>query len=119
MDPITCRFCGESVRVTSLDLPLAFREDPASASGPAQFVIIGAGCLLHHCAIPAEINLASDPSPHSNLVHQAQGMVSMQADCTMDEALALMRNSADAAEVTLDELAAHVIDRDVRFDPPR
>ena len=46
-------------------------------------------------------------------------MVAVQADCTMDQALALMRDTAAAAaEVTLAELAAAVLDGGVTFDPP-
>lgn len=45
-------------------------------------------------------------------------MVSVQAACTMEQALALTQNTADAAEVTLRELAATVVEREVRFDPP-
>lgn len=119
MDPVTCRCCAQSVRVTTLDLPLTFRVDPADAFHPRQFVIIGRSRLLHRCELSEQSDAGSDPVPHSSVVHQAQGMVAVQADCTMDQALALMRDTAAAAaEVTLAELAAAVLDGGVTFDPP-
>ena len=54
---------------------------------------------------------------HDAAVHQAQRMVAAQVGRSMEQALALMINTADAAEVTLELLAAEVIDRRVRFDP--
>ena len=52
------------------------------------------------------------------VVYQAQAMVSAQAGYAMDDALALMRNTADAAEVSLEQLAMNVVDRTVSFDLP-
>jgi len=56
--------------------------------------------------------------PLAEVVYQAQGMVSVQAGYSMDDALALLRNTAEAAEVSLEDLAVSVIDRTVRFDRP-
>ena len=46
----------------------------------------------------------------------AIGMVMVQADCTADEALALLEQRARALDRTLDEIAEEVIDRKIRFD---
>jgi hypothetical protein len=43
-------------------------------------------------------------------------MVSVQADCTPDQALALMTNHAKATGQRIELVAAAVIDRVVRFD---
>jgi len=56
------------------------------------------------------------PSGHSDRVHQAQGMVSVQAGCSVDEALALMQATARETGNTLDEVADEVISRRLRYD---
>jgi AmiR/NasT family two-component response regulator len=56
------------------------------------------------------------PPEYSDRVHQAQGMVSVQADCSLDEALALMQATASATDKTLDDVADDVIGRRLRFD---
>jgi hypothetical protein len=52
---------------------------------------------------------------HSHRVNQASGMVSVQADCTIDEAVLLMQDRAATMGQTLDEIAAAVIDCSIRF----
>jgi hypothetical protein len=51
-------------------------------------------------------------------VYQAQGMVAVQADCSLDDALALMTSSAEATYEKLLEVADEVISGRVRFAPP-
>ena len=54
-------YCGQSVRVKPLDLPVNWREDPASDLGPRAFVMIaGSGWLLHRCEIPEATTLRFD-----------------------------------------------------------
>jgi AmiR/NasT family two-component response regulator len=48
-------------------------------------------------------------------VRQAQGMVSVQLGCELDDALARMRERADETGETLDEIAADVVARLTRF----
>jgi AmiR/NasT family two-component response regulator len=55
------------------------------------------------------------PFQHSVAVNQASGMVSVQAACTMDEALVLMMDRATVQGETLDEIASAVLDRTIRF----
>jgi hypothetical protein len=55
------------------------------------------------------------PNLHSSIVNQAAGMVSVQADCMIQDALVLMSTRADESGITLDEVAAAVVDRSVRF----
>jgi AmiR/NasT family two-component response regulator len=50
------------------------------------------------------------------VVHQATGMVSVQAGCTMDEALLRLRSHAFAAGQPIDELAEAVVNGGLRFD---
>jgi AmiR/NasT family two-component response regulator len=49
-------------------------------------------------------------------IAQAQGMVSVQADCTLDAALALLRNTARATDETVEDIAGEVVHRHVRFE---
>jgi hypothetical protein len=51
----------------------------------------------------------------SAIVCQAQGMVSVQAGCTMDEALLKILSRALASEVDLEDLALAVVERRTRF----
>jgi len=48
-------------------------------------------------------------------IAQAQGMVSVQADCTLPDALRLMNDRAIVQGRTLDEIATAVLDRTIRF----
>jgi len=49
-------------------------------------------------------------------VREAQRLIAMQANCSTIEAFAIMRNTADATDATVDDIAAVVLDGTVRFD---
>jgi hypothetical protein len=49
-------------------------------------------------------------------VSQAAGMVSVQADCSPDDALALMADRALIEHISLVALALGVIERTIRFN---
>jgi hypothetical protein len=49
-------------------------------------------------------------------VAQASGMVSVQADCTPEQALTLMTERADTTGSKVEEVARAVVDRLTRFD---
>jgi hypothetical protein len=49
-------------------------------------------------------------------VMQAAGMVSVQANCTVDEAMTLMEERARATNQTRRQIAEAVIARTIRFD---
>jgi AmiR/NasT family two-component response regulator len=51
----------------------------------------------------------------STRVSQAQGMVSAQAGCSLADALVLLKRRADDSKATVDEVAALVLDRTIRF----
>jgi AmiR/NasT family two-component response regulator len=55
----------------------------------------------------------------SDRVYQAQGMISVQADCTVDEALAWMTERANESGMSVDAIATAIIERRVRFALPR
>ncbi|MFC9973881.1 ANTAR domain-containing protein [Spirillospora sp. NPDC127200] len=50
-------------------------------------------------------------------VHQAAGMVSVQLDCTVEQALARLRAHAFAHDVPVTQVAARVVARTLRFSP--
>jgi hypothetical protein len=56
------------------------------------------------------------PDTYSPTVYRAAGMVSVQASCSLQEALALMRARAAEGGNTVDEIATGVIDRSVGFE---
>ena len=48
-------------------------------------------------------------------IHQAAGMVSIQADCLLEQAYVLMSDRATVSHRTLDDIALSVVDRSIRF----
>ncbi|MFB4320610.1 ANTAR domain-containing protein [Actinomadura sp. 21ATH] len=50
-------------------------------------------------------------------IHQAAGMVSVQLDCAIDQALVRLRAHAFAHDVALTEVARQVVERRIRFTP--
>ena len=50
-------------------------------------------------------------------VSQASGMVSVQANCAVDEALKLMKERAQATGTSLLEVACATVEHRIRFGP--
>jgi hypothetical protein len=50
-------------------------------------------------------------------VSQAAGMVSVQADCTLEEALGLLRDRAQVSGQSIYDIANDTVERRVRFGP--
>ena len=59
--------------------------------------------------------VGADGRSYGLRVHQATGMVAVQADCSIPAALDLLVEYAAQHESTVDEIASDVIDRRVRF----
>lgn len=55
------------------------------------------------------------PFQYDARVDQAQGMVRVQADCTLDEALRLMIDRGRVSHLSLDAIADGVVERLIRF----
>jgi len=51
----------------------------------------------------------------SDRVYQAQGMVALQANCTVDEALTKMAEEAQASHMSVEAIATAVVERRMRF----
>ena len=49
-------------------------------------------------------------------VHQASGMISVQAHCTIPEALTWLRTKVDETGHSLEEVALDVLDHVITFD---
>lgn len=56
-----------------------------------------------------------DPWETAAHVARAQGMVSVQVDCSLDDALQMMRDRASVSHATLNEIATAVLDHSIRF----
>jgi AmiR/NasT family two-component response regulator len=62
--------------------------------------------------------MGTDAAPEwrfDNRVSQASGMVSVQADCTVDEALLKLSEYASSRNQTMHETAIEVVERRLRF----
>ena len=59
---------------------------------------------------------ASDEDAYRAEVHQASGMISVQLDINVGEALVRLRARAATEATPLTELAVAVISRDIRFE---
>jgi AmiR/NasT family two-component response regulator len=55
-------------------------------------------------------------SRYGSAVHEAAGMVSVQADCELEQAYVLLSDRATVSHIPLDDIACAVIDRSIRFD---
>ncbi|MFB4296695.1 GAF and ANTAR domain-containing protein [Actinomadura sp. NTSP31] len=69
-----------------------------------------------------QAGLSGRPLPSEALalgpeIHQAAGMVSVQLDCGIEQALVRLRAHAFAHEVALTEVAREVVERRLRFTP--
>jgi hypothetical protein len=53
--------------------------------------------------------------PQSDRVAQASGMVSVQAECSVDDALAMIEARAQMIDLTAEDVADSVVDRRFRF----
>jgi hypothetical protein len=73
---------------------------------------------LQHTASPGELHpQLSDVADGHREIHQATGMITVQASVSMNEALLLLRARAYAEERPLVELAQDVVARQVTFYP--
>jgi len=59
----------------------------------------------------------SDAAEHRAVVHQATGMVSVQLECSVQDALSRLRGRAFLDGTGIEQTAHQVVDRSVRFEP--
>ncbi len=104
-----------AIRIGALDL---YRDTPGDLS-PDQYtdaqimaeLITHAVLELQADAPPGAFASELEVNPHRMVVHQACGMVSVQLDTPISEALTRLRGYAFANELTLDAVSRSVVDR--------
>ena len=117
MADITCENCGERVFFRGSSQPLAYVEREARGGLPRSFLIIGGEVLLHQCVIVEDgLNDDSLPLQLAPVVHQASGMVSVQAECTVDEAFTMLYERALVSGQSVKDIAVAVVERTIRLD---
>ena len=112
-DKYSCAVCGEV-----LDIPADAHPQTTlkAASGqPTWRVLTRDNKEIHRCEMPTR---PADWYPAAR-VAQAQGIVSVQANCSTIAALAMMQERARIQERSLDELAQSIINRRERFGVSR
>ena len=57
----------------------------------------------------------SDWKNHSHNVYQASGIVCVQAECTLDDALAMIKDRAEVSHQSVEAIAVAVIERRIQF----
>lgn len=88
--------------------------DLSTLAGLVMEVVLAIQASAAEGELPWALDSAAD---YRAVVHQATGMVAMQADCSAREALARLRARAFAEGVGLDEMAERVVRRGMRFEP--
>jgi hypothetical protein len=112
-----------AIRLGVLD---CYREQAGAPSGDelAEALVCADAALVLTAQRPEELDSALAElldlgfSQHQAHVHQAAGMVSVQLDVGIADALARLRAHAYAIERPLTEVAADVVARRFRFGPP-
>jgi hypothetical protein len=61
----------------------------------------------------------TDRYTSSHVVAQACGMVSIQASCSVEEALVMLCDCAESTMKLADDVALDVVERRIRFAPPQ
>jgi hypothetical protein len=120
-----CTVCGGEVQVDADETPVAVLV--GQSGKPNERVVTVGNVEVHRCSFPADrgrvfeaavsAQVATNGSPRpSARVAQAVGMISVQADCLIEDAFALLSECAFETNRTLDEVAVAVIERRIRFD---
>ncbi len=101
-----------------------YRDSPGplseeqSSSAYLMASVIGRAVLVMQAGVPrgAIANELQGQSTFDFSVHQASGMLSVQAKLSMKDALIMLRSHAFAVDLSPSELARRIIDRSTRFD---
>lgn len=59
--------------------------------------------------------MTEEPDGMLDVVNQAQGMISVQADCTLAAALQMMTDRAIVSRCTVTDIAVATVDGSIRF----
>lgn len=81
---------------------------------PADYFRVGIAASPHRGTVRAVST--GDGAAKSTKVAQAQGMISVQVPCTLEEALLLLDARALANDLSIETIAAGVVGGVIRFD---
>lgn len=117
---ITCQNCGESVSVTESDGKLSYFTRDATEQEARSFLITetaaGGSSLRHRCELTPDTGDARESVlALDHKVHQACGMISVQAGCSCRSAIALMQARANGTHQTIDAVISGVLERRITF----
>jgi len=92
--------------------------DATSADAFVMADVITRTILDMHAGVPEEslMNMMCEEGAYQAEVHQASGMISVQLDVSVGEALALLRARAFALDRRIGDVAADVVARRMRFE---
>jgi len=124
-------FGVRAVVATPLTLPTAclgalcgFDSRPSLHDGVADSADVVADVLTHRVLLTSVAAAADEDVPrlplfdeadYQAIVHQAVGMVSVQCDCDLDDALAMLRARSFADGQPVTRIAAQIVDRTLRL----
>ena len=94
-------------------------SEEQSSSAYLMASVIGRSVLVMQAGVP-QGTIANELQGQSTFdfsVHQASGMLSVQAKLSVKDALIMLRSHAFALDMSLSELAHRIINRGTRFDP--
>jgi GAF domain len=88
-------------------------SDALAVARVASRIVMGWQAVAGSEALPWQLEQVP---AHRAAVHQASGMVSLQAGVSLDDALVMLRAHAFAEDRTISAVAADVVGRELRFD---
>jgi hypothetical protein len=106
-----------------LGVLVLYREQPAVLEGEDLSAALLVANLVTNQVIDIQAGAVSESlawglevDDYRAVVHQATGMISVQLDCAIGEALVRLRGRAFATDQALDEVAADVVTGEMRFE---
>ena len=107
-----------------LGVLVLYRDDPRVLEGEELSAALVVASLVTNQVIDMQAGALSESlawglevDDYRSVVHQATGMISVQVDCAIGEALVRLRGRSFAADRPIDEVAADVVNGELRFEP--
>jgi hypothetical protein len=111
------------VGAVNIGTMLLYRDQPGPLSAPQLADALGVANLVTHTVLalqadapPGALAPALADIPLRRVVHQATGMIAAQIGVSVADALVRLRSHAYAQDRPIDEIAAQVVARTLRFD---
>lgn len=113
------------VGAIKLGVLILYRDEPGALEGDELSAALLVANLVTNQVLDLQAGAASESlawglevDDYRAVVHQATGMISVQLDCSIGEALLRLRGHAFAFERPIEEVAIEVVTRKLRFDDP-